>query len=527
MGFPSGQKIQEWEIKDHVRELVFTGKGSRFIILGADNFPVYEEKAKKPLLSIPGGLDALNHDKTKLLVWHYDMQEGIQAWDLEKLKQLWTRKVDKSVSEAAYWDVAWSSDASQVYYSTNTGTIGVVDPLTGKVVSEFPGYATQLMSSADGKYLFGIHEATVAVYDARRFTLLATLRGHQNKVTAVLVLPDPRKILTVSEDNTAKVWDLATGNLLYTCLMMNRETTFKMIPSGYYMANPNASKLLYYVNKDLRVISFEQLDVKYNRPDKVLAYIDSPDTLLIRSFRKAWEKRIKKLGIDTTAFRDGYSVPEADLVNRESISYEQRNRTLSLHIKGMDSTYKLDRFNVWVNETPVFGQRGLSLRKRNRNDLDTTIIIKLSRGENRIETSVTNMNGAESYRMPLVVRYTSTEKQPESVRFIGIGIDQFAESGHNLQFGCKDIRDLALKLKEKFGSTLVIDTLFNQDVTTAKVKSLKQLLRQTSEDDKVIVAYSGHGLLSRDFDYYLSTYAVNFSKPEDRGLPYEELESFA
>ncbi|HRE39663.1 MAG TPA: caspase family protein, partial [Chitinophagaceae bacterium] len=38
-------------------------------------------------------------------------------------------------------------------------------------------------------------------------------------------------------------------------------------------------------------------------------------------------------------------------------------------------------------------------------------------------------------------------------------------------------------------------------------------------------SYSGHGLLSKDYDYYLSTYAVNFSQPEENGLPYDELES--
>jgi hypothetical protein len=44
-------------------------------------------------------------------------------------------------------------------------------------------------------------------------------------------------------------------------------------------------------------------------------------------------------------------------------------------------------------------------------------------------------------------------------------------------------------------------------------------------NDKVIVAYSGHGLLNKDFDYYLSTYDINFNKPEENGLSYNELEN--
>ncbi len=68
---------------------------------------------------------------------------------------------------------------------------------------------------------------------------------------------------------------------------------------------------------------------------------------------------------------------------------------------------------------------GISIRKKNKNDFDTTITIKLSQGENRIETSITNVNGTESYRMPLTVNYSPAVKQKESIRFIGIGIDQF------------------------------------------------------------------------------------------------------
>jgi hypothetical protein len=57
------------------------------------------------------------------------------------------------------------------------------------------------------------------------------------------------------------------------------------------------------------------------------------------------------------------------------------------------------------------------------------------------------------------------------------------------------------------------------------VRQVKQLLQKTSINDKVIIAYSGHGVLSDSLDYYLSTYAMNFKKPEEKGLAYTELEN--
>ena len=127
--------------------------------------------------------------------------------------------------------------------------------------------------------------------------------------------------------------------------------------------------------------------------------------------------------------------------------------------------------------------------------------------------------------MPLYVNYTPAVKQKEMTRFVGIGIDRFKESRYNLKYSSKDIRDLAIKLKQQYKDNIIIDTLFNENVTAEKVKALKQKLQQTSVNDKVIISYSGHGLLSKDYDYYLSTYSVNFNKPEENGLPYDELEN--
>ncbi len=403
-------------------------------------------------------------------------------WDINTCQEI-TSFENNIYETQAYWK--FSEDGKYFFNYSSKDSINLSDALTGRFIKKayFPFGRNGIYFNKAGTKIFNYSNAGLQVFDTADFS---------------------QKYMLVSTDSAGYIVRL---------------------PSGYYQCNPAAAKLLHYVTKDLKIITFEQLDVKYNRPDKVLEAIGNTDTALIKSYRKAWEKRIKKLGIDTTSFRDGYSVPEADFTNRDAIEYEQKSGTLKLLIKGNDSTYKLDRFNVWVNETPIFGQRGINIRKRNRNDFDTTITIKLSQGENRIETSITNVNGTESYRMPLTVNYSPAVKQKESVRFIGIGIDQFAESQYNLQYSAKDIRDLSKKLKEKYKDDIIIDTLFNENVTTSNVKALKQKLLQTTENDKVIVAYSGHGMLSKEYDYYLSTYSVNFEKPEQNGLPYDELEN--
>jgi hypothetical protein len=296
------------------------------------------------------------------------------------------------------------------------------------------------------------------------------------------------------------------------------------LPNLFYFIEKSDLKN-YYFNRLGEIYSLEQFDIKYNRPDKVLQALDRRDTALIASYRAAYEKRIKRLGIDTTSFRVGNSVPEADFKNRNQVEFEQEQEKLTLRITGKDTTIMLDRFNIWINEVPMFGIRGVNLRNKKTYVFDTTLTITLSRGENRIEASINNVNGTESFRMPLYVNYNPVKAPQEKLHFVGIGVNEFAQSQYDLTWSVKDIRDLATAFKKRYGERMYIDTLFNSQVTIATVKALKRKLQNSAVNDKVILVYSGHGLLSKDYDYYLSTYQTNFSDPKEAGLPYETLES--
>lgn len=349
--------------------------------------------------------------------------------------------------------------------------------------------------------------------------------GLNDFVSGISFSPDSKKILIISRDNTVSLYDLTLGAFVFTFFAIDSTGYLALLPSGYYLGTQGAAKRLHYVTSDLKIISFAQLDVNYNRPHLVLAAIGATDSTVINSFRNAYYKRIKKLGLDTAALTDSIAVPEADLANLRSIAAEQKSEWLSLQIKAKASGSRLDRFNVFINEVPLYGLRGLPVGSSNAAYFDKTVMVKLCQGQNQIETVVTAVNGSESYRMPLLVNYRSPAPVKENTWFVGIGIDRFADSLHNLRYCSKDIRDLALALKEKYGGRMVIDTLFNEHVTIENVLAVKRRLLQTGVNDRVIVSYSGHGLLNAVYDYFLSTYMVNFKKPEENGLRYDELEN--
>lgn len=204
----------------------------------------------------------------------------------------------------------------------------------GKIYKEDPGrgpYSVYGASfSADGKKLisFTYKQPLVRLWNYKTGLLISDLSDHNDPVYFGEFFPDGKTVVT-ADDITFRLWDAETGKALkqyfydrgqISGVCFNNETVlFKdnaelkvynirsgqqlysllcidsldyicITKAGYYKSTTGASKLLHYVTKDLKVITFEQLDVKYNRPDKVLEAIGNTDTTLIKSYRKAWEK---------------------------------------------------------------------------------------------------------------------------------------------------------------------------------------------------------------------------------------------
>lgn len=512
--------------------LDFTQNGKQIVVVNSNHFSLYDSLSFEKIVSVS--------ESNKITSYGYYPTSGSLVTVLNNRKIVIRNLIKKTLikeindyedtNEKLEYNSSFRSiifDKSGNYFcikNIKDLSVIIIESKTGKIIKflNFDKYPSTIFVNDKNNLLISFNEKL----EEFNFTEAKLLNRYTIETENINdVKPDMSTILghSLTEVN---IFVKKNNYTKYNVYMMPGSNFIITNPqSNYYAANPNATKLLHYVTTDLKVITFEQLDVKYNRPDKVLEAIGNTNTELIDSYKRAYEKRLKKLGIDPTSFRDGYSVPKADFANRDQIEFEKTNETLKLQIKGNDSIYKLDRYNVWVNEVPVFGQKGISLKDKNSNSLDTTISLKLSQGENKIETSITNVNGTESYRMPLIVNFTPTQPIKEKTYFIGIGIDKFNAKGHNLKYSVKDIRDLAIKLKEKYGQEISIDTLFNGSVTISNVKALKKKLLETNENDKVIISYSGHGLLSKEYDYFLSTYAVDFDDPTQNGLAYDELEN--
>lgn len=299
---------------------------------------------------------------------------------------------------------------------------------------------------------------------------------------------------------------------------------FAITPENYYMSlSPNSTELLF--RKGATTFQFEQFDLKYNRPDLVLENIGIADQKLINAYRQAYLKRLKKMNFTEEMLEDDFHLPKIEIENFEEMPDIEDQGNIELKLNLEDSKYPLDRINIWVNDVSVYGADGISLRDKNIKEYSTTLSVNLANGKNKVQVSVLNQAGAESYKETFEIESNAGKIKPD-LYLITIGESEFKQSEYNLTYAAKDANDMAtLFQKSKVYGEVKTKTLTNEQASKANILDLKSFLADANINDQVMIFVAGHGVLDANLDYFFATYDMDFNNPSEKGLAYEDLES--
>jgi hypothetical protein len=294
-------------------------------------------------------------------------------------------------------------------------------------------------------------------------------------------------------------------------------------PDQYYrLSKPGIKGVAFRVDGTL--YPFDQFDLRFNRPDIILDRLGQASPRLIHSYRQAYEKRLRKMGLTHEQLGADMHLPEVEIVNRH-VPASVTTPTLSLHINARDTAYPLDRLNVFVNDVPIHGTSGLSFPNQNTLMDERELTIPLVPGRNKIQVSVMNQQGTESLRQTVYTVY-SAEDIPQNLYVVAIGVSQYQNPAYNLRFAAKDAQDMiqAYQAPHHPWSNIHVLSLTDDRATRAEILKAKNWLMQSRVHDLVIVFAAGHGMTDETANYYFGTYDIDANNPARNGLPYEEFE---
>ncbi len=422
-------------------------------------------------------------------------------------------------------------------YLTDTAYLYCYDLRTGQLMFRFLyddntfkddfGTVRTIFSPDNSTFcIFNMIDNKIYLHETISGKRVQTLKGHASLIKGVEYSDDSKFLYSWSEDGTCKKWNLKTGDLVYTLIQFKDHDFAYILPNGYYYISSRSDTKYLNFRWDNKMYSFGQFDLMFNRPDKVLEAIGSKDSSLISLYHKAWLERIKKTGFNESDFDNTkqLQIPVTSIM-LDSISTITKDKYLKLSFSLRDSLFLLNGYTIYINDVPINGINGTKITEQ-PNSISIVKQLELSEGKNKIEVSCINIKGVESRKETVYVNYKPTIESIPRVYFIGIGINQYNNnpSFKDLNYCVKDIKDLTAEFSKKF-KDIIIDTLLNEKATKENILALKQKLMQSNIEDKVIISFSGHGMVDNtNNEFYFVTGKTNASDPSKEGVSYSDLE---
>jgi WD40 repeat protein len=157
-------------------------------------------------------------DDYTLIMW--DIEMGMQVHTLVGHENWVT---DVAVMQRGRKAVSASYDSSLKVWDLERGIeISTVDGFRIEGYSD-SGWVCSVAVNSDGRLAIASYwaggEGVLKVWDLKKNEKVRTLKGHTNRVGSVVVTPDGRRVVSASDDNTLKVWDLETGSAICSFMM--------------------------------------------------------------------------------------------------------------------------------------------------------------------------------------------------------------------------------------------------------------------------------------------------------------------
>jgi WD40 repeat protein len=140
-----------------------------------------------------------------------DRDGAIHVWDAESGRPV----AALEGHEGKVFTLAWSPDAQTLGTGGEDGTVRLWDVDSGREVRRFDlaGRVFAMAWSPDGTQVVATEAESASVWDVRTERSLLTLTGHEAVVNGVAWSPDGERIVTASNDGTARIWDGRTGRV--------------------------------------------------------------------------------------------------------------------------------------------------------------------------------------------------------------------------------------------------------------------------------------------------------------------------
>ena len=507
---------EEWQVADQTGNVVVSIKED-----GLDGRSAVFSEDGKYLLATD---EHFGHKNGGLLgVFEKEgLHRQVRRWDLTT-KRSEDFKEDLMVfSNDARFGLVKDGNSERSLYSFETKSKVRLKPV--------PRLVQCLTVSPDGKFAaIGNGLNKLSIYDAQTGQMVDDMVAQDDMVTGVVYLKDGSQIATASPDCSIRVWDVSTKKEIVRYVPLGLRDWVVMTPDNYYMSSRSAYHGLSYREGDTS-FPFEQFDLLFNRPDKVVQSTGFGSQGAIEAFKKVYERRLARLGVSESQLQDSGARPTIDIVGKDDVEQVTQQQTVDLQLDAHVANGRaIKQLQVWVNDVPVDVTSTDKAVAGKTSWSGKVNGIVLSSGRNKIQVGLTDSAGVEALRQTLFM-LRDVPPVKSKLYIVAVGVSKYKDSASNLNYADADAEAIVDKFRSLCGSTFdsepVVELITNDQATRERILKTADTLRKSGVDDQVVVFLSGHGLVEpRTYRYFFGTHDIDFVKPGENGFSFEDLET--
>ena len=325
--------------------------------------------------------------------------------------------------------------------------------------------------------------------------------GHFGDVWAVAVSPDGRLLVSGADDQTVRLWNIASRELIVT-LFHGRDGEWVMwTPQGYYMSSPGGDNLVgWHINRGAEkaadFVTARQLKQHFFRPD-----------IVDEALRRASAEAATRDAVPTFNLADlnRRLPPELKLISPRPDSAHTVGRAIVTIEVAEDSADPAQTYTIAVGDRRVpvteaepdrAPAQGSALAGRR-----VAFEVPLAEGSNVVRISASNATGeSQPLEFLLEQRGEGALDARGTLYIVAVGVDDY-RSVSSLRFAGADAKAFEIEARRRFAAQhskvdsrlLISGAGGNLEPTRANIAAALSLLRQATSNDTVVVFLAGHG----------------------------------
>ena len=340
------------------------------------------------------------------------------------------------------------------------------------------------------------------------------------RVNASAFFKDKELLVTTENDAILHFYDNQNEET-FRFIPVGEEDRIQMTPENYYWATKGAlSGVGFSIGK--KVYSFDQFDVLFNRPDKVLLASSDANSELVNHYERAYNKRISKLGLKEESLREDLTKIPVITIDKTRLPKSTKSNILEVDFIAKDEFDELKNLKVSINGVPLLLSDLVAVEGK---VASSKLSLELSEGLNAIAISVVNNKGKESLKQEFSI-LNKAEVEKKIAYVVTFGVSAYEQSEFSLKYAHKDAQDLTNTFKKaKLFDEVKTLSFLNAETTKEKLKEAKQFISKAGVNDMVILFFAGHGLLDDQYNYYLAPFNIDFNNPSNKGIAYNDFQN--